>query len=35
MELMPEERVEIRLRAVGDGEREILISARMHTDEHG
>ena len=35
MELMPEERVEIRLRSVGDGEREILISPRMHTDEHG
>jgi tRNA threonylcarbamoyladenosine biosynthesis protein TsaE len=27
MELMPEERVEIRLRAIGDGEREISILA--------
>jgi tRNA threonylcarbamoyladenosine biosynthesis protein TsaE len=35
IELMPVERVEIRLRAVGDGEREILISPRIHTDEHG
>jgi tRNA threonylcarbamoyladenosine biosynthesis protein TsaE len=31
-ELMPEERVEIRLRAVGEDEREINISA---TDAHG
>jgi tRNA threonylcarbamoyladenosine biosynthesis protein TsaE len=35
MELMPVERVEIRLRAVGGDEREILISPRMHTDEQG
>ena len=34
-ELMPEERVEIRLRAVGEDEREIDISPRMHTDGHG
>ncbi len=34
-ELMPEERVEITLRAVGGDEREISISSRMHTDEHG
>ena len=34
-ELMPEERVEITLRAVGDGEREVFISPRMHTDGHG
>ena len=35
MELMPEVRVEITLRSVGGDEREILISPRMHTDEHG
>ena len=35
MELMPEDRVEITLRSVGGDEREILISPRMHTDEHG
>ena len=35
MELMPEDRVEITLRSVGEDEREILISPRMHTDEHG
>jgi tRNA threonylcarbamoyladenosine biosynthesis protein TsaE len=35
MELMPVERVEITLRAVGGDEREISISPRMHTDEHG
>jgi tRNA threonylcarbamoyladenosine biosynthesis protein TsaE len=35
MELMPLERVEIRLRSIGGDEREILISPRMHTDEHG
>jgi tRNA threonylcarbamoyladenosine biosynthesis protein TsaE len=34
-ELMPEERVEITLRAAGGDEREISISPRMHTDEHG
>ncbi len=33
-ELMPEERVEIRLRVVGDAEREIRIWPRMNTDEH-
>ena len=32
-ELMPEERVEIRLRAVGDDEREISIWPRMNADE--
>ena len=32
-ELMPEERVEIRLRAVGEDEREIQISPRMKADE--
>jgi tRNA threonylcarbamoyladenosine biosynthesis protein TsaE len=32
-ELMPEERVEIRLRAVGDDEREIFIWPRMNADE--
>jgi len=35
MELMPEDSVEITLRSVGGDEREILISPRMHTDEHG
>jgi tRNA threonylcarbamoyladenosine biosynthesis protein TsaE len=34
-ELMPEERVEITLRAVGGDEREIFILPRMHTDEQG
>jgi tRNA threonylcarbamoyladenosine biosynthesis protein TsaE len=34
-ELMPEERVEITLRAVGGDEREIFILPRMHTDGHG
>jgi tRNA threonylcarbamoyladenosine biosynthesis protein TsaE len=32
-ELMPEERVEIRLRAVGEDEREIQISPRMNANE--
>jgi tRNA threonylcarbamoyladenosine biosynthesis protein TsaE len=35
LELMPEERVEIRLRVVGDDVREIFIWARMNADEHG
>jgi tRNA threonylcarbamoyladenosine biosynthesis protein TsaE len=35
MDLMPEERVEIRLRAVGWDEREISIWPRMHTNGHG
>jgi tRNA threonylcarbamoyladenosine biosynthesis protein TsaE len=34
-ELMPEERVEITLRAVGENEREIFILPRMDADEHG
>jgi tRNA threonylcarbamoyladenosine biosynthesis protein TsaE len=34
-ELMPEERVEIRLRAVGEGEREIFILPLMNADERG
>jgi tRNA A37 threonylcarbamoyladenosine biosynthesis protein TsaE len=32
-ELMPEERVEITLRAVGGDEREIVILPRMNADE--
>jgi tRNA threonylcarbamoyladenosine biosynthesis protein TsaE len=32
-ELMPEERVEITLRALGGDEREIVISPRMNADE--
>jgi tRNA threonylcarbamoyladenosine biosynthesis protein TsaE len=35
IELMPEERVEIRLRAIGESEREVRISSRMNTDESG
>jgi tRNA threonylcarbamoyladenosine biosynthesis protein TsaE len=34
-ELMPEERVEIRLRAVGGDEREIFILPLMNADERG
>jgi tRNA threonylcarbamoyladenosine biosynthesis protein TsaE len=34
-ELMPEERVEIRLRVVGEGEREIFILPLMNADERG
>jgi len=34
-ELMPEERVEITLRAVGGDEREIVILPRMNADERG
>jgi tRNA threonylcarbamoyladenosine biosynthesis protein TsaE len=34
-ELMPEERVEIRLRAVGENAREISILPRMNADERG
>jgi len=34
-ELLPEERIEIRLRATGENSREIEFWPRMNTDEHG
>jgi tRNA threonylcarbamoyladenosine biosynthesis protein TsaE len=34
-ELMPEERIEVRLRATGENSREIDFRPRMNTDEHG
>ncbi len=34
-ELMPEERIEVRLRATGESSREIEFRPRMNTDKHG